>query len=722
MSSRFNRREFAALALSGLVPARAARTASLTISCSPENDLYRVLREAGLHAVRYDAASDALKRAAHGSGVLLLSDQYPDQMLHLPSDLHAVAAGRNLRVYVEYAASAATAEPSMAHFERAVVTTDFFGPTLQPQRIVSLHSCKYVDLAAPSESAKVHLTLARVAGYDTAVFGLPATGTHPLLVEEGRVLNAATQLSRFVTARYAPFEAWLSIWRAILCWASSSATYADLKARRVVAPAWAPGVEVPASAEREASARGAQWYSNARLFVHPSWAKRVEEAAQFPDQVGPAPAQSLPVGDGSLGMLEGHDSHIFPDGSQNMRWWMRADCLGETAMTLSFAEKITRQTSQIQIAANLIDFLLTRSNMASGVHLDTKSPAYGLIGWNNTPKYYRGENGYEVYYGDDNARCLLGILATMSLSGETRWLERFWLALLADFRLVGKQGFQKSRYDGAPLAAEGWRHYFDSEIVLPDMNYQAYPWALFLWAGARTKWPLFQERVERGIRLTMEAYPDKWRWTESITSQQARLILPLAWLIRVSDTAEHRSWLKRIASDLLARQDRSGAIRECTGGSGTGIQKPPTTNEQYGTGEAPLIQNNGDPASDLLYTMNFAFIGMHEAYAATGDITYKDAENRIADFLVRAQVHSTVHPEFNGAWFRAFDFDKWDYWASSSDSGWGPWCTESGWSQSWITTTFALRQLKNTLWDIAQRAPEFDGFDRLRRTMFPNVV
>jgi hypothetical protein len=690
--------------------------------CSPENDLYRALVESGLRTSRCDAVSEALRRAAPGSGVLLLCDQYPDQRLRLPSDLHEHAVERKLRIYVEYAAPVpenVLPQPSTVQFERGVVTSNFFGAALPPERIVSLHTCKYVELPSPPGRTKTHLTLARVAGYDTAVFGLPSTGNHPLLVEDGPILAAATQLSRFITARYAPFEAWLSVWRVILRWLSASASDTSLTAQRVVAPAWAPGVTLAAEAERNAVVSGAQWYSNARLFVHASWARRVDEAAKFPDQVGPAPSQDLPVGDGSLGMLEGHDSRILPDGSQNMRWWMRADCIGETSMTLSFAEKITERADEKRVPANLVDFLLKRSNMASGARMDPQSPAYGLIGWNNTPNYYKGENGYDVYYGDDNARCLLGILATMSLSGETKWLERFWLAVLADFRLVGKRGFQKSRYDGAQLLADGWRHYFESDIVLPDMNYQAYPWALFLWAGARTGWPLFGQRVERGIRFTMDAYPDKWRWTESITSQRARLILPLAWLVRVSDTTEHRDWLKRIASDLLARQHSSGAIPESTGAPGAGIQKPPASNEQYGTGEAPLIQTNGDPASDLLYTMNFAFIGVHEAYAATGDVLYKNAEDKIANFLVRAQVRSTVHPEFNGAWLRAFDYEKWDYWASSSDSGWGPWCTESGWSQSWITTTFALRALRRSLWDVASSAPEFNDFDDLRKTMFP---
>jgi hypothetical protein len=176
--------------------------------------------------------------------------------------------------------------------------------------------------------------------------------------------------------------------------------------------------------------------------------------------------------------------------------------------------------------------------------------------------------------------------------------------------------------------------------------------------------------------------------------------------------------LKKIAEALLSHQHESGAIYEWTGPSGTGVQTPPTSNAKYGTAEGTLIQTDGDPAADLLYTMNFAFIGLHEAYAATRDPFYKRAEDRIAQFLVRAQAHSTVHPQFHGAWYRAFDFKTWEYWASNSDAGWGAWCTESGWSQSWISATLALRVLNQSLWDLLQKVPAFGDFQELARQMF----
>ena len=126
-----------------------------------------------------------------------------------------------------------------------------------------------------------------------------------------------------------------------------------------------------------------------------------------------------------------------------------------------------------------------------------------------------------------------------------------------------------------------------------------------------------------------------------------------AWLVRVDPLAEYRAWLDRMARELLAFQDRSGAIREEVGSAGKGRYGPPKTNDEYGTKEAPLIQVNGDPLCDLLYTTNFAFLGLHEAAAATGDRVYLRAEAKLAEFLCRIQARSTQRPELDGAWFRA---------------------------------------------------------------------
>ena len=179
------------------------------------------------------------------------------------------------------------------------------------------------------------------------------------------------------------------------------------------------------------------------------------------------------------------------------------------------------------------------------------------------------------------------------------------------------------------------------------------------------------------------------------------MLLPLAWLVRLEDTREHRAWLRHIAGELLALQDPCGAIREEVGSEGLGSYAPPASNEAYGTSEAPLIQRNGDPLCDLLYTSNFAFVGLHEAAAATGDGFYREAADRLAAFLCRIQVQSGAHPYLDGAWLRGFDYELWVYWASSSDQGWGAWCVESGWTNAWVAAVLGLRLAGQSLWDLS---------------------
>jgi hypothetical protein len=247
-------------------------------------------------------------------------------------------------------------------------------------------------------------------------------------------------------------------------------------------------------------------------------------------------------------------------------------------------------------------------------------------------------------------------------------------------------------------------------------------WTCYLWAYGQTGFGLFLERAKKAIEMTMEAYPGKWEWTNGIQQERAKMLLPLAWLVRIEDTPGHRRWLRAMANDLLARQDKCGAIPEEIGEAGKGGFPPPASNEAYGTSETPLIQSNSDKASDLLYTLDFAFIGLHEAAAATGEEFYSNAEDRLAEFLCRIQIRSEKHPELDGGWFRAFDFNRWEYWASNGDAGWGAWSIETGWSQSWITAVLSLRQLKTSLWEITHDSKVEEHFNNLRKEMLPDKI
>jgi hypothetical protein len=364
-----------------------------------------------------------------------------------------------------------------------------------------------------------------------------------------------------------------------------------------------------------------------------------------------------------------------------------------------------------QIAANLNDFIYTLSALAQGPRDDPDSPSYGLVGW-GLP------NSTGIYYADDNARSLLGTIGAAAVLKSDRWDEYVLRCLLANLRTTGKMGFRDNSLQEAKLQANGWRYYYEVETVNYAPHFEAYPWACYLWAYDKTHDGRFRDRTVNAIRMTLSAYPNQWKWTNGIQQERARMLLPLAWMIRIDDTPEHREWLKHMAGELLAFQDECGALREEIG-PGHSHYGPPASNDRYGTSEASLLQQNGDPACDLLYTSNFAFLGLHEAAVATGDPYYVQAENKLAEFLCRIQARSSAHPELEGVWFRAFDYKIWDYWASNSDWGWGVWSTETGWTQAWITSVLAMRRLKTSLWDLSAKSQIARHMDKLLPVMLP---
>ena len=685
---------------------------ALALSCSQDNDLCRALVAGGNKVRRFDSPARAVAAAPRGGAVLILADGYPNRTTRVPATLLATAARKRLRLYVEFAGGLPGlrgGKVRTTQWERAVVASRLFGHALRPKRILAIHDCHFV----PMKAKRPDLVVARVAGFDSAVYGLPAKDVYPILFKHPKrdILIATTKLSQFITARYAPSEAWDVIWRRILGWLCGSKAMPRLKWAPTVRPTYTATAKLSAEAEREAFRRGADWFLNARLFMHRSWKKVYDEAGKYYDRVGPPPQSGWPCGDGTEGMLEGFNAGIRVDGSQRFRWYLRNDCMGEGTLAMALSGVIDGRARRRRIAANLADFTCFHAPTVQGARRDPKHPSYGLMGWSMP-------GAEHIYYGDDNARSLLGLIGTAALLKSGRWDERILRCLVANLRTSDRLGFRPGALTDKSLEEHGWRHYFNAAEPNYHPHYEAYLWACLLWAYKHTGYRPFLDRAKTAIRMTMAVYPEHWHWTNGIQQERARMLLPLAWLVRVEDTPEHRGWLKRMARELLAHQDPCGAIREEIGSAGKGACGPPKTNEKYGTAEAPLIQANGDPLCDLLYTTNFAFLGLHEAAAATGEAFYKRACDKLARFLCRIQVRSRAHPELDGAWFRAFEFGRWDYWASNADLGWGAWSIESGWTQAWIVSVLAMREMRTSLWDLTARS----RIGRHMRKLLPEMI
>jgi hypothetical protein len=186
----------------------------MVFCCKPDNDLYSILAPMG-DFPRFDDPTEAARRLPSQGCLLMLAREYPDQTTPLDEDLLALVTEKGGKVYVEYPAwlpNTPIQGPCRVEWERAFVDAGM-GQELEPMRILDLHRCSFVKAKAPQPL----ISLGRIAGLDFARCGPPAE-SFPLLFAhpDQKLLVATTKLSHFVTGRYAPIDAWASIWHWIL--------------------------------------------------------------------------------------------------------------------------------------------------------------------------------------------------------------------------------------------------------------------------------------------------------------------------------------------------------------------------------------------------------------------------------------------------------------------------------------------------------------------------
>jgi hypothetical protein len=677
--------------------------AQYVLHCSVSNDLFRILKSSGRPCVRAETALAAVQTAQAGDAVLILADDYPAQRVRIDPEVHELAETKKLSLYIEYPESLPgfiSEAPRKTTWERGIVSADVFGPELPPLTILANHDCHFL----PAKAEKPWLVVGRVAGFDRAVYGIP-TNAYAILFEipERRAIVATTKLSGFVTARYAPMEHWLAIWEKILGTLLPSNAAPKLEAAPLARPAYGPKERLPRDFELRAFSAASDWLLKARLLIAPERTNAIYSALARNQETLPL-ADSDAAGDGSLGILEGYSSEILHTGDQLQRLPLRADCHAEAAAVLALNDRNGKQ-----VASNLLDYVYFTSGMCRGPRADARHGAFGLIGWGDISPTWLVAN-----YGDDNARAIQGtILAAAALNTE-KWNASLAKALIANLRTTGKLGFRGDRIDN-PALASGWKQFYHASPVNYSPHFESGLWACYLWAYRATGYEPFLARATNAVGMTMKVYPEGWRLGDNI--ERARMLLCLAWLVRVADTPRHRDWLFAVARDLLKRQQPSGAIHEWLAGTGGGHYQIPQSNEAYGTAETPLIQQNGDPASDQLYTTGFALFGLHEAAAATSDSQLRQAADKLAEFLCRIQIRSKEKPWLDGWWFRAFDDRRWEYRASSADIGWGAWSLEAGWAQAWTAIALALRERNTTFWDLTEGVQIRDEFNKWKPRM-----
>ncbi|MEA3437767.1 MAG: hypothetical protein U9R43_14955, partial [Thermodesulfobacteriota bacterium] len=421
--------------------------------CSEENDLYRAMVESNGDFQRFSSAEEAIEVALEESGILVLADNYPIEKVTLPDGFFEKAEAKNIKLYIEFPDSLPgikTGDIQKTEWERAVITSDVFGESLEKMRIVTINDSHYLEIEVESP----YMVVAKIAGFDTAVYGLDSTETHPILFElpEAEVLVSTTKLSQFITGRYAPKDAWVSIWGFVFNWVQPDEAALALNWTESVRPSYSKNKTISQNERSQAASRGVEWFYKSNLLATYLQVEKGEKLKITADGEY-----------GTDGIRECFSSKINFDGSQKIMEARRGDCASESAMALAMRGMIEGNDLDKATAENLQDFVYFKSRMRQGPRNDSKNPEFGFINWDNREDINDG-----VYYADDNARVVMGTLASAAALKIDRWDEGIMANILANFRATSPTtGFKPRRLDSSPSSSNtlalGWEHYRDTK-------------------------------------------------------------------------------------------------------------------------------------------------------------------------------------------------------------------------------------------------------------------
>lgn len=541
---------------------------------------------------------------------------------------------------------------------RSVVADDWFGEKLPICRILTQHN---FVLRVVNTPVKSHLVAARVAGYREACFGLDDAEKHPLLFEApdcSNILIAVTPFASFIQSRFAPASDWKIVIGKLLGFLNGSDRPAEIDYELSVHPTYNANDTLPENVEESAFKRNVEWLYREMIYNH----------------------------HGNIGVFEGYTSVIDVTGRQWIMPAMRGDCLGECSAVSALDYAVNGEVMGREISKGLIKTMLDTPKVRDCCQA---SQTFGSLFFDDSNR---------SVYGDDNSRAALGAILSEELLDDPKHAKKLLQLGYSLLRTTGPNGLRTPSliHPNHFQDLKTWVYYHENNYDKCHPHYQAFHWALNCQLYALSGDKRFLDSAVSAMKEANKYFPDFY-WQNGASGDWCRVLLPYAMLVEVDDTPEHRQWLDRVVKFFISKLNKYNTVPELMGKRELGRYPSPSCNADHGRGESALIQFNGDPACDLLYSINYGFIGLHEACMATGNPEYKAALDGMAEFFCRIQATSTDQSYIDGAWLRGFDYDLWEFFGSASDSGWGPWCVETGWTNAWIATTLALRKLNRPL-------------------------
>lgn len=464
-----------------------------------------------------------------------------------------------------------------------------------------------------------------------------------LFYERENVLVSSFQLANYHTSRYAPAHRFKSLVKKILEWCVDENIDVN-----VLTP---------------------NYYLNRE--------KKIEEAIS--DAMQWLTESNVLIDNGYNGVFEGFGTEINNEGIQRKATNVRGDCVGEVGMAFYLSGLMTGNNDHSKVSENLFNFLLENLTILTGDHK-------GFVRWSDA--------AYESTYGDDVARAINPILLKGLLEGLSMD-DSDVVKSVVDFMIStsGKDGLRRGRLEIEELTPEFISKLNNEEREIASVHYTGYVLATYLLAYFYYKEKKYLEIAKTGLDKLLSIYPNTLR-EQSQTQEEARLILPLALMVIVDKSYEEK--LDLVIQDIRKRYHQRGCYLEWDEGYQAVMRNTD------GTGECSLLSKNGDNVVDLLYSNNWLPLNFFVAFLATENKDYKDYYDEICKFMAEIQINSS-NSTVNGAWMRGYDPELDEYFGSPADSGWGPYCIESGWTVGEIVSGLILGKIEGKLREILKK-------------------
>jgi hypothetical protein len=335
----------------------------------------------------------------------------------------------------------------------------------------------------------------------------------------------------------------------------------------------------------------------------------------------------------------------------------RADCNFETAYLFLLAFDVFEDKKYYEIAVNILDFLYFRSGLLN--RANEKYPAgawnWSHIKWN------------DMIWFDDNAwNCYLQLLIADKWPDlEAKYDMKKWALILADSLTEGfNRTFKRPHPDdhGMWLDPEGvWQ----GRLNLPHWG------SLVCLALALA----FKHEPKPEYEAAINKYHD-YLWLERenfIVSEDTYVVIAATIAARIIGTPRHKQVAAYFTEKLISKIDsETGNIPA----------------EHY---EAPT----GPHLADMIYTVNWALLGLQVASSLTGNETYRKAFEKVLKLVVKIQ-DDCPDKQYHGCWRGMYDINAGKWGGGDSYEG-GAGSIYTGWTNAPVSWVLAFELLGQSL-------------------------